>query len=245
MYGGPVYVYHRSGSGYGGGTLFSPESTRAIAVDPETHIVFLSHFGGVTEHTADGSLLDTIAEGTFPQPGVAIDQDTKAVFVAGNQKIRVFEPIVTPDAIAEAPTDVTATSMTLTGHVDPAGGGEVTECHFEWGPQSGGFPNQEPCDPAPPLSVATEVTASISGLTSGARYHFRIVATNSSGTTTGSAFNFKLPGPPTISGQYSSGLTATGVDLHAEVNPQGGETTYHFEYGASTSYGQLGPDSGR
>jgi hypothetical protein len=238
--GGPVYVYRHTASGYSGGALFSSESGRAIAVDPVTHLVYIAHFNDVADYQPDGSLIDKFAEGTFPG-GVAEDQDTGTVYVAGNEKIRVFEPIVTPDAVGEQPTEVTDTSARLNGHVDPAGGSEVTECRFEWGPASGGYPSQLPCEPGPPISGPTAVTAPLSGLSGGATYHYRLVAVNASGATTGNPISFKTPSAPTVGGQFSSGLTPTTADLHGAINPQGDDTTYHFEYGTSTSYGSSVP----
>ncbi len=44
----------------------------------------------VNEYQADGSLIDTFAEGTFPN-GVAEDPSTSTVYVATNEKILVFD----------------------------------------------------------------------------------------------------------------------------------------------------------
>jgi hypothetical protein len=239
-YGGGVYLYKHTASGYASGVLFSSQNARAIAIDPVTHIVFLAHGNDVSEYTPDGTLIDTFAEGIFPG-GVAEDPDTHTVYVSGNEKIRVFVPVITPDAISEPPTDVTDTSVTLAGHVDPAGGGEITDCHFEWGPATGGFPNQLPCTPAAPLSSATDVSAEVTGLVPGTGYHYRLIATNANGTTTGSGVSFQTPAAPTVDGAYSSDLTPTTAVLHAAINPQGGDTTYHFEYGTTTAYGSSIP----
>ena len=148
---------------------------------------------------------------------------------------------MTPDANTQAPADLTDTSVTLKAHVDPAGGPEITECHFDWGPATGGYPNHLPCVPAPPIAGPADVSAAVAGLTSGGSYHYRVVAGNADGTTVGNGVEFKTPSAPSVSGGFSSDLTATTADLHAAVNPQGGDTTYHFEYGTSTSYGSSAP----
>jgi alpha-tubulin suppressor-like RCC1 family protein len=46
-----------------------------------------------------------------------------------------------------------------------------------------------------------------------------------------------LHGPPTVSTEAPSSVTATEATLNASINPNGLETTYQFEYGTSTSYG--------
>ena len=148
---------------------------------------------------------------------------------------------MTPDANTQAPADLTDTSVTLKAHVDPAGGPEITECHFDWGPKTGGYPNHLPCVPATPIAGPTDVSAAVAGLTSGGSYHYRVVAGNADGTTVGNGVEFKTPSAPSVSGGFSSDLTATTADLHASVNPQGGDTTFHFEYGTSTSYGSSAP----
>ena len=38
-------------------------------------------------------------------------------------------------------------------------------------------------------------------------------------------------------------MTATSAELQAQVDPAGGATTYHFEYGTSTAYGQSTPEA--
>ncbi len=47
--------------------------------------------------------------------------------------------------------------------------------------------------------------------------------------------------PPSISNFSASNLTATTAELHAEIDPNGADTTYHFEYGTTTNYGASKP----
>jgi hypothetical protein len=50
--------------------------------------------------------------------------------------------------------------------------------------------------------------------------------------------------PPTLSTDAPIGLSTTGASLVGSVNPNGTETTYHFEYGTSPAYGSRTPDTG-
>jgi hypothetical protein len=43
--------------------------------------------------------------------------------------------------------------------------------------------------------------------------------------------------PPIVATRVSTGVTETAATLNGAIDPQGSETTYHFEYGTSTSYG--------
>lgn len=44
-------------------------------------------------------------------------------------------------------------------------------------------------------------------------------------------------GAPTVTTQGASGVTDDGATVHGTLNPDGGDTAYHFEYGPSTKYG--------
>jgi hypothetical protein len=150
--------------------------------------------------------------------------------------------VVPAAAQTTAPESLTPTSATLTGHVDPLSAGDVTDCHFDWGPTGiAGYPNQVPCTPAPPLSSPTDVSADISGLNPGTPYHYRVVATDANGTTPGAGVSFQTLEKPTVDSLYTSDLSATTATLHAAVNPQGADTTYHFEYGTTLDYGSSIP----
>src|SRR3984957_405235 len=73
--------------------------------------------------------------------------------------------------------------------------------------------------------------------------------------TGGSYSNFSLAGftlqqgtesggggtAPVVTTNAASGITQTGATLNGSVNPEGAATTYHFEYGTSTSYGTITP----
>ncbi|HET7485864.1 MAG TPA: SMP-30/gluconolactonase/LRE family protein [Solirubrobacterales bacterium] len=50
-----------------------------------------------------------------------------------------------------------------------------------------------------------------------------------------------LPAPPVVGTYDASAVTDSAATLNGAVNPNGKETTYHFEYGTSTSYGSSVP----
>jgi hypothetical protein len=51
-----------------------------------------------------------------------------------------------------------------------------------------------------------------------------------------------LAAPPVIESESVTNVTGDSAELTAEVNPEGEETTYHFEYGATVAYGQSTPE---
>lgn len=74
------------------------------------------------------------------------------------------------------------------------------------------------------------VHADVAGLTPGAVYHYRLVGTNREGEETGHALTFVALGRPVSSGETVTSLSTGGVTLSAQVNPEGLDTTYRFEY---------------
>jgi hypothetical protein len=64
----------------------------------------------------------------------------------------------------------------------------------------------------------------------GANWHTRI-----------GSFKFPSCGVPSATTEAASSVTSAGAILNGTVNPHGVETTYHFEYGPTTSYGTSVP----
>jgi len=97
-----------------------------------------------------------------------------------------------PTATTGAATDVTATTATLTGTVNP--NKEATTYWFEYGTSSGYGAQTAPAD-AGPGNAQRAVSAGISGLAPTTTYHFRLVARNPSGTVTGADATFTTGQP--------------------------------------------------
>ena len=89
---------------------------------------------------------------------------------------------------------------------------------------------------------AVDASADLSGLTTDTTYHYRVVATNAAGVTRGSDHTLRTaaaPGPPGAThGLGAQRHRRSAARLTASVDPNGRATTYHFEYGTSTSYGK-------
>jgi hypothetical protein len=86
-------------------------------------------------------------------------------------------------------TNVTSSSATLNGSVDP--NGLTTTVDFQYGPTiSYGHTTGSQAKTG---NTFQSVSENISGLTPGHIYHFRIVANNSDGTATGSDRTFTTP----------------------------------------------------
>ena len=94
--------------------------------------------------------------------------------------------------------------------------------------------------PGTPASSATPVT----GLIPATQYTVCLVDSNAFGSEQGPAVSFTTPAAePTVSQESVTEVTATSAEFRAEVDPGGAATTYHFDYGTTTSYGQSTPES--
>ena len=142
-------------------------------------------------------------------------------------------PLVAPAAA----TNVAKRGATLNGTVDPQGLG--TTYRFEYGTTTS-YGTFTPTANAAAGNGAVAVDAPVTGLAPGTTYHFRLVATSADGTTSSAdaQFTTAAPTPPLLTLRPTTAITTTGATVSGTVNPRGVATTYHFQYGTSTSYGK-------
>src|SRR5581483_2448341 len=148
----------------------------------------------------------------------------------------VFTTSGTPaPAVVTAPASgLASTSATLNGSVNP--NGRATTWYFEYG-TSTAYGSRTPSQNAGAGTTAVNVSAPAGGLRTGVAYHFRLVATSNAGTTRGLDQSFVLRTAPAATTGSVSSLSATSAILNGAVNPNGQETSWHFEVGTTTSYG--------
>ena len=104
--------------------------------------------------------------------------------------------------------------------------------------QSTGFtgPNvvTVPCNPADLGAGVGDVAAlaDIAGLTPSTTYDFRAVATNTlvPAGLDGADAQFATTPPVSVDSESATNVTATGARLNAQLNPNGLDTTYQFQY---------------
>jgi hypothetical protein len=140
-------------------------------------------------------------------------------------------------ATTGSPNSVTTTSATLTGALNPEG--QPTTYSFEYG-RTTSYGSHTAQTSAGGGSSGVNVSAAIGSLTPGTTYHYRLVATNGSGTSRGSDKTFttsRLQPVPTVLTGAVRAVTLTSATLQGRVNPQGTTTSYYFQYGTTTAYG--------
>jgi hypothetical protein len=144
----------------------------------------------------------------------------------------------TPSAITGPVTWVGPTTATATGTVNP--NGQATTWYVEHG-TSTSYGTKTASESAGSSTANNAVSASLTGLTAGTTYHYRVVATNASGTARGSDGIFTTSAAPIAVTGSATNVTTTSATLNGTVDPNGRATTWYFEYGTSTSYGSKTP----
>ena len=126
-----------------------------------------------------------------------------------------------PSAITGPVTSVGPTTATATGTVNP--GGQATTWYVEYG-TSTSYGTKTANVSAGSGTANTAVSASLTGLTAGTTYHYRVVATNSAGTDQGADGIFTTSaGPVAVTGSATS-VTTTTATLNGTVDPNGRAT---------------------
>ncbi len=242
-------------------------SPRAIAIQASGKIVvggvFLSsnngYKSGLFRLNANGSydssfndLFNNLGPTLFPPNAIAIQPDQKIVTTGYYGYFADFSiarlaglnvPVVAP-GIA---TNLSPTSATLNATVNPSG--FPTTVQFEYGTTTA-YGNIVPVTISPNAGTsALRVSAALSGLAPATAYHWRLVATNSEGTTTVADRVFVSGVAPDVAPGAPSGLTQTSFTMTGTINPRGFAATAQFQYGTTTAYGNnveiaLSPDDG-
>ena len=139
-----------------------------------------------------------------------------------------------PTAITGPVTSVGPTTATATGTVNP--NGQATTWFVEYG-TSTSYGSKSSTVSAGSGSANTAVSASLAGLAAGTTYHYRVVASNASGTARGADGIFTTSSAPVAVTGSVTNVTVTSATLNGTADPNGRATTWYFEYGTSTSYG--------
>jgi hypothetical protein len=196
------------------GPDFIGTKASALALDRGTGNLYVDHSGDradVTVYDPNGIKLDDISLGqNTDSQGFAfaslqggadkLGQGHLYVSDSVNNNVTDFAPQRTPGApliTSESADQTGKTTATLHAGIVPLG--SATSCHFDYVGntdfQASGFANATSvgCSPAnlgSGFDYRAE-SASLRGLTTGAVYHFRVVATSSAGTTTGEHQEFQ------------------------------------------------------
>jgi len=199
--------------------------------------------------------------GNIGPQGLAVGTAGRAYLVRPN------EASIPPGAILGSPPAPTATidpasaigqtSVTLNGIAKPAAagieGGFPTVASFEYSTDGiswkatdtielgtgTGAGNPNSCPTENPSSC--NVAQTLGGLVPGTTYLARLLVTNGTAATSSTITFTTADEAPTISAVNPNPVEETTASLGAKINPNGRSTTYRFEWGTDTSYGNRIP----
>jgi DNA-binding beta-propeller fold protein YncE len=215
------------------------------ALDPATGQLFVDRESSIDRY-ASGEESPTGLLETFPSTGGLQESQGIAVSPVGTvyatertaDDVKAFKEFPLAQVAVGALANLSPTSVTLQGSVNPEGE-KVSSCEFEYGTTTS-YGQTAACEPAAgSLGEGAEpklVGAKVSGLPSGTTYHYRLVASDAVGTNPSSDHLFTTPGP-SITAEQVTHVEAKAVTLNAQINPDGGATSYRFEYD-TTPYGE-------
>jgi sugar lactone lactonase YvrE len=198
----------------------------------------------VQKFNVSGGYLDKVgAEGTGPgqlvKPTAVVAPAPQKLLIldSGNDRVESWTvKAELPTATTSAATAIKAASATVRGTINPLG--LATTYWFEYG-ETTSYGTKIPVSPESVGSglagIAVEKT--ITGLKENTKYHFRVVAESSAGTSAGIDRTFTTLKLPKVITEPATAIKATLATLNGKVNPEGSATTYWFEYGETTSYG--------
>ncbi len=236
------------------GTPRGPLNPFNVAVDGASGEIYLTDGFGPTvidQFSAAGAYLgritgeDTPAGSIYDVWALAVDPASHDVYVPDTggphpAAMDVFGPnVVIPDVASEPASNVTASSASLNGTVNPDNAGSAT-CRFEWGTTEF-FGEVSPCEPEAVAESGSPVPvhATLGDLLPDTTYYYRLLAANHNGTNPGEASedeHFTTPGPG-LRHESVSDVAATSVTFDATVDPHGHPASYYFQYGPSSTYG--------
>jgi phosphodiesterase/alkaline phosphatase D-like protein len=237
------------------GTVQAPSVTLEGAVYPEEKQVTACEFEYGTSETYGASVA------CAPPPGSGSGADAVTAQLTGLDPNTLYHyrlnsenaegavdgqdaTFTTPPAtlIGVGSASVGAASVTLSEDVDPEGV-QVSSCEFEYGVGET-YGSSTPCTPAPGAGKAVvTVGATLTGLSSGRLYHYRLRTESSAGNVESTPGTF-VTAPTVVGAVLVSNVTSFAVTLTGAIDPGIELFTpfYHFSYGASTAYGSLAPD---
>lgn len=141
-----------------------------------------------------------------------------------------------PVAVTRAATNIKKNTGTLNGTVNA--NSLPTSVTFEYGTTPGYGTVIAAAQSPVTGSIPAIVSAEITGLKAGITYHFRVVAANSFGRSTGIDIPFKYSGEvPYAETNAATNCSPLAAQLNGIVNTHGMSTVVTFEYGTTTSYG--------
>jgi sugar lactone lactonase YvrE len=228
-------------------------SISALTVDPANDHLYLTQyqfdgndfFGSeALELDPAGAVVDghRFRRDTTDAFGVAVNSTSGRIYASQTYEDRIFiidDPVHT--AVIEPATNIGSRTATLHGTINP-GGDLPISYHFELSSDGGATWTRVPETDSIAGSGTSDIAVSeeATGLDPNSDYLVRLVAANEFGSTvtSGEATFTTDAEPPDVETLGATQIRATSALLAGLVNPNTLETTYWFEWGTTSAYGE-------
>jgi hypothetical protein len=223
-----------------------------IASDPQSGSILIAEGSVVHEYDSAGTFIADIGGESTPAEsfagiqGLAVNSEGY-VYISdgGHGVVDIFGPDKILPKITYSPvSNLSRTTATILGSINPDGGADVISCRIEYG-LSSSYGSNVPCSPDPGsnppssnFTVPTNVSVVLSSLSPQTTYHYRFVTSNSDGTSRGSDQSLTTnTAVQSLSTDTPSNVTQTSATLNASFVGDSTDTHYFFEWGSSPAYG--------
>jgi hypothetical protein len=224
----------------------------ALAADPTSSELYVLEAGPlgqqVTSFSASGAApLESFGAGHITSAaGIAVNHASGAVYTAdaGITAVERFATYLAPTVTTEGASAISASEATLAGTINPEGVAGATTYRFDYGLDANYGASTAATDTGGG-SADLPAAATVTGLSPATTYHYRLFGANVQGSSAGADATFTTAAAQVAvdtQAPYASAITPSTATLNATLNPNGADTTYHFEYGTDSSYGSSTPD---
>jgi phosphodiesterase/alkaline phosphatase D-like protein len=150
-----------------------------------------------------------------------------------------FTTLMLPSVNTLKAANITATSVTLNGHLLSLGSAITVNVFFEYGttPAYGNATTIQKLS----ASGSGDFSLEVNSLSPDTLYYFRAsVDAGMDGSASGAGLTFSTLTPPTVGTPQATNVTITSATLNGDITSMGSATQVqaYFEYGTSTSYGE-------
>jgi phosphodiesterase/alkaline phosphatase D-like protein len=213
------------------GIKFTYSSSDTFSSDTYTVVATPSTLTGTTLTDVSANITGLSGGGTYYFKAEATNEAGKTT-----SSTLSFTTTPAPAVTTSSATSVTATGAVLNGTVN-ARGVATTSITFTYGTSST-LSSGTTSITATPSSASgnsdTPVSATLSGLTTGTTYYYRLSASNTNGSNSGSILSFTVASTPLVT-TNAAAVSGTTVTLQASVTPNGSDvTSIQFIYGSSS-----------
>ncbi len=155
---------------------------------------------------------------------------------------QTFQTLQRPDAVTQEPTFLAGGVTVLHATVNPRG--LETSYRFSWGRMDETKIGDTEWKSAGSGTQDVPASDTLAGLSPDVPHYVYAQVKNANGSNVGGHVYFTTPNwKPAVTAQHVTNREASTVTLNGSINPEGFNTTYRFEYGATSAYGSFVPVS--